>query len=278
MKNNNDSNRLLCGHLITHAIDPAVDGLMKEKFGMDFSTISQMTLEDWAQFGQLGIDAKWVIDNIGKIEEIQGNVITSIELWNQAVQKAIKRGIKVVEGLEKGSVDIALLMTGRNAKILEGEDRLTNAQSMHTQLRTINSAIDVAANQMVIARANAQLTKKNEEAANAPAIAAQMQEFNEFKVAPGKAAKLLLNNGLAGWEHPSMPDGISGNNSSDWPSGQQPNQPRQQRNISGSTNPDSISFNWSGNIAGKTKNFGSNVVRGAKSIGNWFGGSNRRYQ
>ncbi len=269
-KSKNNSNRLLCGHLITHAIDPAVDNLMKEKFGMDFSQIASMTLEDWAQFGQLGIDAKWVIDNISKIEEIQGNVITSIELWNAAVQKAIKKGINVVEKLEKGSVDIALLMTGRNAAILEGQDRLTNAESMHTQLRAINSQIDQAANQMVIARANAQLTKKQEEAQNAPAIAAQMQEFSEFKIAPGKAAKLLLNNGLAGWEHPSMPEGISESDSSNWEQrSQQQTWQEQNRNPK---NPDSIGFLWQGDIAKKTKQFGSNVVRGAKSIGNWFGG------
>ena len=270
-----DANRPLCGHLITH-LDPEIDGFMKEKFGMDFSQMATMGVAEWAEFGQLGLDAKWVIDNIDKIEEIQGNVITSIELWNKAVQKASKKGIKVIEGLEKGAVDLAIALTGRNSKLLEGEDRKVNAIELQGQLRDVNNQIDQIANGSVLARAFAELEEAKEKAANEPAIQAGIRAWGNQAKQTAKAAKMGLQHGLAAFSHPQYPGNDGSFTGSGWEQpkssqswGQNSFGSRPQQALGGSR--DSIAFNWSGNVAGKAKQFSSNVVKGAKKIGKWFG-------
>lgn len=271
-----DANRPLCGHLITH-LDPEIDGFMKEKFGMDFFQMATMGVAEWAKYGQLGLDAKWVIDNIDKIEEIQGNIITSIDLWNKAVQKASKKGIKVIEGLEKGAVDLAIALTGRNSKLLEGDDRKANAISLQAELRGVNNQLDQISNGSVLARALAELEEAREKAANEPAIQAGIRAWGNQAKQTGKAAKMGLQHGLAAFSHPQYPGNDGTFTGSDWeqPSnsqswGQNSFASKPQQALGGS-NRDSIAFNWSGNVAGKAKSLTSNVVRGAKKIGKWFG-------
>ncbi|WP_445246626.1 hypothetical protein [Microcoleus sp. OTE_8_concoct_300] len=272
-----DANRPLCGHLITH-LDPEVEALMQEKFRIDFSQIAKMGLAEWAEFGQLGIDAKWVIDNIDKIEEIFGNVITSIELWNKAVEKVSKKGIKVVEKLDKGAVDLAIAVTGRNSKLLEGDDRKANAVSLQSELRTVNNELDQIANGSVLARALAKLEEAREKAANEPAVQAGIRAWANQAKQTALAAKMGLQHGLAAFSHPQFPGNDGTFTGSDWTQPSNSNQSwgqnyeanKPQQSLGGS-NRDSIAFNWSGNVAGKAKQFSSNVVRGAKKIGKWFG-------
>lgn len=270
-----ENNRALCPHLITH-IDPEIAQLLQEKLNIDFSRIQTMTVADWAEFGQLGIDAKWLIDNIEKIEEIFGNVIKSEDLWNKAVVKISKLGFKTIESIDKGAVDLAIALTGRNSKLLEGEDRKANAVVLQQELRNINNQLDQISNGAVLARALAQLEEAREKAANEPAVQAGIQAWARQSKQTAQAAKLALQNGLAAFSHPQFPgnDGIF--TGSDW--GQSPSQSWGQSSFSsrpqqalGGNKQDSIAFNWSGNVAGKAKQFGSNVVRGAKKIGKWFG-------
>ncbi|MEG3981871.1 hypothetical protein [Microcoleus sp. D3_18a_C4] len=271
-----DANRPLCGHLITH-LDPEIDQLLQEKLNVNFSAIQTMTVADWAEFGQLGIDAKWVIDNIDKIEEIFGNVIKSQKVWNDAVVKLSKQGFKVIESIDKGAVDLAIALTGRNSKLLEGEDRKANATSLQSELRTVNNELDQIANGSVLARALAELEEAREKAANEPAIQAGIRAWGKQAKRTAVAAKMSLQNGLAAFSHPQFPGNKGIFTGSDWEQpissqswGQNSFVSRPQQTLGGS-NQDSIAFNWSGNVAGKTKQFGSNVVRGAKKIGKWFG-------
>ncbi|MGB8691701.1 MAG: hypothetical protein WCD53_30865 [Microcoleus sp.] len=269
-----DANRPLCGHLITH-LDPEIAQLLQEKLNIDFSRIQTMTVADWAEFGQLGIDAKWLIDNIEKIEEIFGNVIKSQDLWNKAVVKVSKLGFKTIESIDKGAVDLAIALTGRNSKLLEGEDRKANAVILQEELRGINNQLDQISNGSVLARALAQLEEAREKAANEPAVQAGIQAWSKQAKQTAQAAKLALQNGLAAFSHPQFPGNNGTFTGSDWvqPSNQSYGQSfssRPQQALGGSSR-DSIAFNWSGNVAGKAKQFGSNVVRGAKKIGKWFG-------
>lgn len=271
-----DANRPLCGHLITH-IDGEIAQLLKEKLNVDFSTIQTMTAADWAEFGQLGIDAKWLIDNIDKIEEIFGNVIKSQKVWNDAVVKLSKQGFKAIESIDKGAVDLAIALTGRNSKLLEGEDRKANAIELQAELRTVNNQLDQIANGSVLARALAELEEAKEKAANDPAVQAGIRAWGNQAKQAGKAAKMALQHGLAAFSHPQYPGNDGTFTGSDWEQpkssqswGQNSFGSRPQQAIGGS-NRDSIAFNWSGNVAGKAKQFSSNVVKGAKKIGKWFG-------
>ena len=278
-----DANRPLCGHLITH-IDPEIDQLLQEKLNINFSAIQTMTVADWAEFGQLGIDAKWVIDNIEKIEEIFGNVIKSQKLWNEAVVKLSKQGFKAIESIDKGAVDLAIALTGRNSKLLEGEDRKANAISLQAELRTVNNDLDQIANGSVLARALAELEEAREKAANEPAIQAGIRAWSKQAKQTALAAKMGLQNGLAAFSHPQYPGNDGTFTGSDWEQssgsqswGQNSFGSKPQQAIGGSSR-DSlakpskrIAFNWSGNVAGKAKQFGSNVVKGVKKIGKWFG-------
>ncbi len=272
-----DANRPLCGHLITH-LDGEVAQLLQEKLNVDFSMIQTMTVADWAEFGQLGIDAKWLIDNIDKIEEIFGDVIKSQKVWNDAVVKLSKQGFKVIEGIDKGAVDLAIALTGRNSKLLEGKDRKTNAIALQQELRTVNNQLDQIANGSVLARALAELEEAKEKAINEPAVQAGVRAWSEQARATAKAAKMALQEGLAAFSHPSFPGNDGSFTGSDWGQPSNSNQSWSQSSFGskpqqaiGGSNRDSIGFNWSGNIAGKAKQFSSNVVKGAKKIGKWFG-------
>ncbi len=271
-----DANRPLCGHLITH-IDPEIEQLLQKKLGINFSTIQTMTVADWAEFGQLGIDAKWVIDNIEKIEEIYGNIIKSQKVWNDAVVKLSKQGFKAIESIDKGAVDLAIALTGRNSKLLEGDDRKTNAIALQAELRTVNNQLDQIANGSVLARALAELEEAREKAANEPAVQAGIRAWGKQAKQTALAAKMGLQNGLAAFSHPQYPGNDGTFTGSDWePSsssqswGQNSFGSKSQQAIGGSSR-DSIAFNWSGNVAGKAKQFSSNVVKGVKKIGKWFG-------
>jgi hypothetical protein len=270
-----ENNGALCPHLITH-IDPEIAQLLQEKLNIDFSRIQTMTVADWAEFGQLGIDAKWLIDNIEKIEEIFGNVIKSQDLWNKAVVKVSKLGFKAIESIDKGAVDLAIALTGRNSKLLEGEDRKANAVVLQQELRGINNQLDQISNGSVLARALAELEAAREKAANEPAVQAGIQAWGKQAKQNAQAAKLALQNGLAAFSHPQFPGNDGTFTGSDW--GQSPSQSWGQSSFSnrpqqalGGNKQDSIAFNWSGNVAGKAKQFSTNVVRGAKKIGKWFG-------
>ncbi|MEG3841028.1 hypothetical protein [Microcoleus sp. herbarium14] len=272
-----DAGRPLCGHLITH-LDPEIAQLLKEKLNIDFSRIQTMTVADWAEFGQLGIDAKWLIDNIDKIEEIFGDVITSQKLWNQAVLKVSKSGFKTIESIDKGAVDLAIALTGRNSKLLEGEDRKANAIALQQELRGINNQLDQISNGSVLARALAELEEARKKAASDPAVQAGIQAWSATAKQTARAAKMALQNGLASFSHPQFPGndgtftgsdwGQPSNSNQSWGQNYEANRPQQAL---GGSNQDLIAFNWSGNVAGKAKQFSSNVVKGAKKIGKWFG-------
>ena len=88
---------------------------------------------------------------------------------------------------------------------------------------------------------------------------------------------MALQNGLAAFSHPQFPGNDGTFTGSDW---EQPSNSSQSWGNSfankpqqalGGSNRDSIAFNWSGNVAGGVKQFSSNVVKGAKKIGKWFG-------
>jgi hypothetical protein len=273
---------LMCGHLVTH-IAPEIDQLMKEMLNVDFSIIAQMTEEDWARFGQLGIQAKWVIDNIEKIEEIYGNIIDSQKVWNDAVAKLSKKGFGVLETIDKNAVDLAIALSARKSKSLEGEDRKTNAIALQGDLRRTNNEIDQARNGMTLASKIAELDRIKEQALTEPDVQRAIAAWKEWSKQRGVVAKMSLQHGLAVVEHPKFPgnDGTFSGVSEDW--GQYVNVPqtprfgqsKQPMSIGGSANrsKDSLSFSaqWSGDIAAKVKGFGSNIAKGGKKIGKWFG-------
>ncbi|NJR24643.1 MAG: hypothetical protein HC786_22045 [Richelia sp. CSU_2_1] len=265
--------RLLCGHLITH-LQPEVAADMEQGFGIDFNQIAKWTLEDWAEFGQLGIDAQWVLDNLAKIEEVYGKVIDSIDKWNDAVGRLAKKGYTALERIDKRDAELAIAIAQRQAKILEGQDRLTNARSLHADLRKTHSDTDLVNNGMILARALAELQKAKDKAAKDPLIQQSIEEWRKDAKATGQAAKILLQNGFAGYSHPNFPgnDGTySGTIDAEWS-----DIPVKSQYQLGGSKQDSISFNWSGNIAGRTKQFVRNVGVGSKKVGKWFGfgGSN----
>jgi hypothetical protein len=272
---------LLCGHLVTH-IDPEIAQLMNEMLNVDFSIISTMTDEDWAKFGQLGIQAKWVIDNIELIEGIFGDIIDSQKKWNEAVVRLTKKGFGAIESIDKGAVDLALSLIQRKSKLLEGEDRKTNAIAMQADIRKTNNEIDQARNGMTLASKIAELDRIKEQALTEPDVQRAVAAWKEWSKQRGVAAKMALQHGLAVVEHPKFPgnEGTFSGVSEDWgqyvnvPQTPQFGQSKQPLSIGGSaTNrpKDSIIFSWSGDIAAKVKGFGGNVTKGAKKIGKWFG-------
>lgn len=272
----NEQERLLCGHLITH-IDPEINQLCIEKLGVDFTELQRMTLSGWAQFGQLGIDAKWLLDNLEKIEEIYGNQIKSIKDWNAAVARLAKKGIGAIESFDSNAVELAIALSGRNSKILEGEDRKANALALQQQMRSVNNQKDQVASGIVLARANAELAAARQNAANDAEVRAGVQAWRERAKNYALAAKMALNQGLAAFDHPEFPEQFkpenAGWNDADcsWAVPVSARSAPEPKTLGSGRHPDSISFNWSGNIAGRAKQFGSNVVRGAKTAGKWFG-------
>lgn len=257
---------LLCPHLITH-IDPAIESLLGEKLGINFSNINSMTVESFQEFGQLGIQAQWVLDNIELIEKIYGKVIDSQVAWNKAVAALTKKGFGAIEGFDKNAVDAAISLKRRASKLLEGQDRLVNADTLHSQLRADNNEKDKIRIGVRLAQSLAELEQARADAASEPAIQAAMAAWKANLGVAAKQAKLALQYGYDASSHPKWGGqlaGASGQNSQ-FGGYQQP------RQIGGSSR-DAINFNWSGNMAGSVKDFIGNIGNGIKTIGRFFGG------
>lgn len=262
-------NGALCPHLITH-IDPAIEQLLGEKLNINFSSIDTMTVEGFQEFGQLGIQAQWLIDNIEKIEKIYGQVIDSQVAWNKAVAALTKKGFSAIEGFDKNAVDAAISLKRRQSKLLEGEDRKENAELLHSQLRTDNNEKDEIRIGIRLAQSLAELDQAKADAMNEPAIQAAMAAWKVSIGGAARQAKLALQYGYDASSHPKW--GESQQSFSDYQQPQFANyQPRQ---LGGSTR-DSINFSgsWSGNIAGKAKQTIGNIGNGLKKIGRFFGGN-----
>lgn len=265
---NNNVSEALCPHIITH-IDPVIESLLREKLNLDFSSINTMTVEGFQQFGQIGIQAQWLLDNLDKIEKISGLIIDSNSAWNSAVARLTKKGFTAIEGFDKNAVDAAISLKRRESKILEGKDRLTNADSLHSQLRIDNNEKDKIKIGIKLAQSLAELEQARIDAQSEPAIQAAMAAWKETLGVAAKQAKLALHYGNDAPTHPRWGGASVGH----LPSASQPQFAgyQQQRQLSGSAQ-DSISFsgNWSGNIAGKTKQIVSNTKQFASNVGNGF--------
>lgn len=274
-----DNNQALCPHLVTH-IDPAIEALLNEKLKISFSDINQMTVEGFKEFGQLGIQAQWLLDNIELIEKIYGQVIDSQKAWNKAVATLTKKGFSAIEGFDKNAVDAAISVKRRESKILEGQDRLANADTLHNQLRLDNNEKDKVRIGVRLAQSLAELNAAKESALNEPDIQAAMANWKATLGVAAKQAKLALQYGHDAPSHPQwggqaqLSGSYSGQAQPQF-GGQSQAQfggYRQPRQLSGAS-ADSFNFsgNWSGNIAGSTKRFLGNVGNGFNKIGRFFG-------
>lgn len=260
-------NSALCPHLITH-IDPAIESLLREKCGIEFSSINQWTLETFQEFGQLGIQAQWLIDNIELIEKIYGQVIDSEVAWNKAVDKLTKKGFSAIEGFDKQAVDAAISLKRRTSKLLEGQDRLANADLLHAQMRSDNNEKDKIRIGVRLAQSLAELEQARADAMNEPAIQAAMAEWKANLGTQAKQAKLALQYGYDASSHPKWGGELAS-------AGNQMSQSQfsgYQRQLGGSPR-DAINFNWSRSIAGTAKNFVGNIGNGFKKISRFFGGN-----
>lgn len=267
-----NSSQSLCSHLVTH-IDPAIESLLQEKLGINFSNINQMTIESFKEFGQLGIQAQWVIDNIELIEKIYGQVIDSQKAWNKAVATLTKKGFSAIEGFDKNAVDAAISVKRRESKILEGQDRLLNADTLHNQLRLDNNEKDKVRIGVRLAQSLAELNAAKESALNEPDIQAAMANWKATLGVAAKQAKLALQYGHDAPSHPQWGGQAQLSGSYSGQSQVQFGGYRQPRQLSDAS-PDSFNFsgNWSGNIAGSTKRFLGNVGNGFNKISRFFGG------
>ena len=198
-----DSSRPLCGHLLTH-IDPAIEQLLGEKLNIQFSGISQMSAEDYMQFGQLGLDAKWLLDNIGKIEEIFGQVIDSQVKWNKAVAALTKKGFSAIEGFDKNAVDAVISLRRRESKIGEGNDRIANSEGFFSQIRANNNELDRIRLSAKLCESFATLKAAKQQALSEPEVQAAMAAWKASLGSAAKQAKLGLTYGLATPSHPSL--------------------------------------------------------------------------
>lgn len=260
-----NSNGALCPHLITH-IDPAIESLLSEKLGISFN-INQMTVESFQEFGQLGIQAQWLLENIQLIEKIYGQVIDSQVAWNKAVAALTKKGFSAIEGFDKQAVDAAILVKRRASKLLEGQDRLANADALHAKLRSDNNERDRIRIGVRLAQSLAELEQARADAASEPAIQAAMAAWKSNLGNQAKQAKLALQYGYDASSHPNWGGANqSGYSQPQFVGGYQP------RQIGGSSR-DAINFNWSGNMAGSAKNFLANIGNGLKKVGRFFGGN-----
>ncbi len=196
-----DANRPLCGHLLTH-LDPAIEQLLGEKLNIAFSGINEMTVDGFREFGQLGLDAKWLLDNIEKIEEIFGQIIDSQVKWNQAVAKLTKKGFSAIEGFDKNAVDAVISMRQRESKIGEGNDKIANAEGFFSQLRKNNNEIDRVRLTGKLATSFAELEAAKNAALSEPAIQAAFQKWRSSLGLAAKQAKKGLQFGQAANTHP----------------------------------------------------------------------------
>jgi hypothetical protein len=258
----NQNSGALCPHLITH-IDPAIESLLREKLGIEFSSINQWTLETFQEFGQLGIQAQWLIDNIELIEKIFGQVITSQVVWNKAVDHLTKLGFSAIEGFDKNAVDAAISFRRRASKLLEGQDRLANADTLHSQLRSDNNEKDKIRVGILLAKSFASLEQARNSAMNEPAIQEAVAAFTETVGLTAKRAKLALQYGNDAPSHPLWNGSSSGqfsgqSSGQSWMSGSSP------RQISGGSSP--VGFIQS------AKEMVGNIANGFRKIGKFFGG------
>jgi len=251
-----DSNRPLCGHLVTH-IDPAIEQLLGEKLNISFSGISGMSAQDYMEFGQLGIDAKWLLDNIEKIEGIFGQVIDSQKSWNKAVAALTKKGFSAIEGFDKDAVDAVISQRRRESKINEGNDRIANAEGFFSQIRTNNNEIDRVRLSKELCGSFATLEAAKQQALSEPEVQAAMGAWKMSLGNAAKQARLGLDFGLATPSHPSL-------------GGESVAQ------IAGSSQPqfDFASGPQRRFEVTKTRNITITIGNGFKKIANFFGGSN----
>lgn len=261
------SNGALCPHLITH-IDPAIESLLSEKLGISFSNINQMTVESFQEFGQLGIQAQWLLDNIQLIEKIYGQVIDSQVAWNKAVAAVTKKGFSAIEGFDKQAIDVAISVKRRASKLLEGQDRLANADLLHSRLRSDNNEKDRIRIGVRLAQSLAELEQARADATSEPAIQAAMVAWKTNLGNQAKQAKLALQYGYDAPSHPNW--GGPGLGQSGYP---QPQFAYQSRQLGGSGDAIGFNFNWSGNMASSAKNFMGNIGNGFKKISRFFGGN-----
>jgi uncharacterized membrane protein YgcG len=258
----NQSSGALCPHLITH-IDPAIESLLREKCGIEFSSINQWTLETFQEFGQLGIQAQWLIDNIELIEKIYGQVITSQVVWNKAVDHISKLGFSAIEGFDKQAVDAAIVFKRRASKLLEGQDRLVNADVLHSQLRSDNNEKDRIRVGVLLAKSFASLEQSKKSAINEPAIQEAVAVFTETVGLSAKRAKLALQYGNDAPSHPLWNGSDNFSSSSSGSSGSFSGSGYRQ--IGGGSSP--MSFIES------AKEMVGNIANGFRKIGKFFGGS-----
>ncbi|AGZ61797.1 MAG: hypothetical protein [Phormidium phage MIS-PhV1A] len=253
----------LCPHLITH-IDPAIESLLREKCGIEFSSINQWTLESFQEFGQLGIQAQWLIDNIELIEKIFGQVITSQVVWNKAVDHLTKLGFGAIEGFDKQAVDAAIAFKRRASKLLEGQDRLANADVLHSQLRSDNNEKDRIRIGTLLAKSFASLEQAKKSAMNEPAIQEAVAVFNESVGQNAKRAKLALQYGNDAPSHPLWNGSNNFSGSGEYSGSFGSFSGSEYRQLGGGGSP--MGFIKS------AKEMVGNIANGFRKIGQFFGG------
>jgi hypothetical protein len=260
-----ESNGAICPHLITH-IDPAIESLLREKCGIELSSINQWTLETFQNFGQLGIQAQWLLDNIELIEKIYGQIIDSQVSWNKAVAALTKKGFSAIEGFDKQAVDAAISLRRRASKLLEGQDRLANADVLHSQLRSDNNEKDKIRIGVRLAQSLAELEQAKNDAMSEPAIQAAMAAWKQTLGIQAKQAKLALQYGYDASTHPKWGGEFCvGNQAQSWGNQSQFSGYQQPRQFGNSGD----AINWTS----YAKNFVGSIGNGLKKISRFFGGN-----
>jgi hypothetical protein len=274
--------------LVDGAFDEEGETMLREDYNLSTANFSEFTSHDWAAIGERSIQAKWFLDHLKEIKERFQLLIDAQISFRQFQGWLMEEGYKGAEKIKEAQIDVAVARAKLGATVAVQDYRLTKQQEQfdgeveQDKLLWDNKVIAAIAKK--VAEVDAALAKLQ----GNPEFAEQLRKWKADEDNSYKEAAYGLKYGFHGLTHPALnpPSSsqaqISQSNQSQFVSAPISSgaglAARGRASIAAATTAtakakDSINVavNWSGDIAGKVKGVASQINRGFKRVGTFFG-------
>ena len=241
---------------------------MNDHYAIDISDISGWTKEDFGHFADVAEQFKYLTSIIPQIKTYWNDIVDGQVAWSECQAELVKAGFTGASKIKKSTIDMAIAELKNQGKGEEQDYRLIKKGELITDATKNNKELLYRKNTFLLEQAITQVDQKFSQFEtsyhNRLALSAETSDWQEALPDPFEEARLFLKHGSAAETHPRLA-GSSATSSAPGGWGQQ------QKNRSNPNRPpDSISFNWSGNIAQKIAGTGKAFGSGIKKLRNFF--------
>ena len=244
---------------------------MNDHYPIDISDISTWTKEDFGHFTDVAEQFKYLVSIIPQIEKDWEAIVNGTTEWADCQARLVKLGFTGASKIKKSTIDMAIAELKHQGKEEEQDHRLIKKGELITDETKNNKELQDRKTTFLLKHALTQVEQKfsdfESNYLSRLELSAEASDWQEALPDPFEEARLFLKHGSAAATHPRLAGSAqSGQQFGGWGSPSQ-----QSRSQSSNRKPDSISFNWSGNIAQKVANTGKAFGSGIKKIRNFFG-------